>query len=297
VKFVVSLAFSPPSHLCEMARAAEASGFDAVAISDHLVHPETIRTPYPYTDDGNPRWQPFTPWPDPWVAIGAMAAVTERLRFLTSVYVLPLRNPFLVAKAVATAAVMSHDRVALGIGVGWMKEEFGLLEQDFHTRGKRTNEMIEVLRKLWAGGWVEHHGTFYDFERLEMSPVPSAPVPILVGGVSTPALRRAARLGDGWISELHDTEELRDIIDTLRTYRRDSARADLPFQIFASASDAVDIDGYKRLEDAGVTHIQTFPWLFYAAGSSRTLDGTLESVTAKCDGMHRFGDDIIAKMP
>lgn len=286
MKFVVSLAFSPPTELCRLARAADESGFAAAAISDHVVHPKEIQTPYPYTEDGKPRWEPFTPWPDPWVAIGAMAAVTERLRFLSSVFVLPMRNPFAVAKAVGTAAVMSGNRVALGIGVGWMKDEFLLMEQDFHTRGKRTNEMIEVLRKLWAGGWVEHHGKFYDFDPLEMSPVPGEEVPIYVGGVSEAALRRAATRGDGWISDVHSSEELKAIRKKLLAYRRDSERADRPFEIFAVADDAFDLDGYKRLHDAGITHLMTMPWFFYPDA---------DSTEGKCDSMRRFRDDVISK--
>ena len=105
-----------------------------------------------------------------------MAAVTERIRFLTGIYVLPMRNPFVAAKAVGTAAWLSGDRVTLGVGVGWMREEFALLEQPFEQRGARTDEMIEVMRTLWAGGMVEHHGGFYDFARLQMSPAPAPPV-------------------------------------------------------------------------------------------------------------------------
>ena len=122
-----------------------------------------------------------------------MAAVTERIRFFTNVFVLPMRNPFPVAKQVATAAALSGGRVSLGVGMGWCEEEFDLLEQPFAGRGKRADEQLEVLRKLWAGGWVEHHGDHYDFPRLEMSPSLDAPVPILVGGISDAALRRAAR--------------------------------------------------------------------------------------------------------
>jgi len=204
MQFVVTTAFSPVSHLCAMARAAEAHGWDAVAISDHVAHPERIESPYPYTRDGTLRWTEDTAWPDPWVAIGAMAAVTSRVRFLTNVYVLALRNPFLAARAVATAAALSGDRVALGVGVGWCREEFDLAGQPFAHRGARTDEMIEVLRKLWSGAFVEHHGRFYDFPRVRVLPAPGAPVPIYGGGLSEPALRRAARL-DGWLSDIHTT--------------------------------------------------------------------------------------------
>src|SRR5439155_1740265 len=153
-----------------------------------------LSTPYPYTPDGSPPFTPGTPWPDPWVLIGAMAAVTTRLRFMTNVYVAPARNPFLVAKQVGTAAVLSGDRVALGVGAGWMREEFEQLGQPFGDRGRRLDEMIEVVRALWRGGMVEHHGEHYDFHRLQMSPVPAAPVPIYCGGQSRRAIERASRL-------------------------------------------------------------------------------------------------------
>jgi len=288
MKFAIAAAYSDPRDLVALARAADACGWDAIAVSDHVIHPEQPRTPYPYTADGSRRWPAFTPWPDPWVAIGAMAAVTTRLRFLTNVFVLPMRSPFLVAKAVGTAAVMSGNRVALGVGVGWMRDEFELLGQDFHTRGRRTDEMIEVMRKLWSGQMVEHRGEFYAFDRLEMSPAPTEPVPIYFGGVTEPALRRVARLGDGWISDIHTSDELRVICAKLRSYRADAGRGGAELTVIASANDAFGVDGYRRLEDAGVTHVMTMPWFFYG-GPTIPVDRKLESVT-------RFADDVIAKM-
>jgi len=288
VKFVTSMDFSPPEQLVPLARACEEAGFDAVALSDHVVHPRQIETPYPYSADGAPRWQPFTPWPDPWVTIGALATATRRLRFVTGVFVLPARNVFQVAKTVGTAAVLSGGRVALGVGAGWMREEFELLEQPFARRGPRMDEMLEVLRKLWAGGFVEHHGPFYDFAPLEMSPVPPAPIPVYVGGLSEPALRRAATRADGWISDLHPTAELRERIAHLHALRADSPRAGEPFTVIAAATDAATIDGYRRLEEAGVTHLLTMPWVF-TAGMTEDLERRLEAV-------RRCGEEVIAPM-
>jgi probable F420-dependent oxidoreductase len=288
LEFVVATAFSDPTHYCALARAAEDAGFAALAVSDHVVHPETITSRYPYTEDGTPRFRPDTPWPDPWVAIGAMSAVTERLRFLTNIFVLPLRNPFLVAKAVGTAAVLSGDRVALGIGVGWMEDEFRLLEQEFRGRGARCDEMIEVLRKLWTGAMVEHHGRCYEFGRLQMTPAPRGRIPIYVGGTSDAALRRAARLGDGWISELHPLAELRELVARLHRFRGEYGRGADPCHVFGAATDAFGLDGYRRLADAGVTHVLTLPWVFYG--------GNTESLDRKRDGIRRFGDEIIAKL-
>lgn len=288
MKFVTSLAFSDPTHFCEIAHAADACGWDGIVVSDHVVHPEKIESPYPYTRDGSTRWQAPAPWPDPWVAVGAMAAVTERIRFTTGIYVLPLRNPFVVAKAVSTAAVMSGDRVSLGVGVGWMKDEFDLLEQSFRNRGRRMDEMIEVMRTLWAGGMVEHHGEYYDFGRLQMSPAPKARIPILIGGLSEPALRRVGRLGDGWISDIHTTQELREIVAKIRAYRDEYGRADAPLEIVAACSDAFEADDFRRLEDIGVTHLQTMPWLMYGAST--------DSLDDKVDGIRRFANDVIDKL-
>jgi probable F420-dependent oxidoreductase len=287
MKFVTSLAFSDPAQILPIAQACDAAGFDAVAVSDHLVHPERIDTPYPYTPDGSPRWQPFTAWPDPWVTAGYVAAATERLRVVTSIYVLPIRNPVLAAKEIGTAAVLSGGRVALGLGVGWMREEFELAGAPFERRGARTNEMIEVLRKLWAGGWVEHHGAFYDFPRLEMSPAPGD-VPIYGGGLSEPAFRRAAHLCDGWISDLHTTAELAKMIERLHALRADGPRAGRPFSVLASVMDAVTPDDYRRLEEIGVTHVQTMPWIFYG--------GATEDLQQRLDGIRRFGDEIVASL-
>ncbi len=288
MEFGISGAFSDPAHLGPMARAAEAAGFARVTLSDHVIQPRKLKTPYPYTEDGLPRWPPFTDWPDPWVAIGAMAAVTERIRFFTSVFVLTMRNPFLVAKSVGTAAVMSGDRVELGIGVGWMREEFELLGQEFEGRGGRTDEMIDVLRQVWAGGWVEHHGKDYDFSPLEMSPAPGMPIPIFVGGFSAPALRRAATRGDGWISDLHSTAELAELIPRVQALRTQSDRAADPFEILVTCNDAYGLDGYRRVADLGATHLTTMPWLFYGANP--------DVLQEKIDGIARFGDEIIARI-
>ena len=288
MKFCCSLAFNDPTHFVEVAKTAEECGWDYLMLSDHVVYPEKIRSPYPYTKDGAPRWDAAAPWPDPWVAVGAMAAVTERLRFMTAVYVLPLRSPFAVAKAVGTAAVMSEGRVTFGVGAGWMEEEFELMEQSFRRRGARLDEMVEVLRKLWAGGMTEHHGEFYDFDRLQMSPAVAEPIPIFSGGLTAPALRRVGRVTDGWISDIHTTEELRDIVARLRAARVEYGREREPLGIVAACSDAYDADGYRRLEELGVTHLQTMPWAFYG------LDGnTLEG---KREGLRRFAEDVIARM-
>lgn len=287
MKFVISMAFNRVDEILQLAQAADASGWDAITFSDHTVHPETITTPYPYTETGERRWQAFTEWPDPWVIIGACAAVTRRIRFTNNVFVLPIRNPFQVAKAVGTAAVLSNNRVTLTIGVGWSKDEYLLMGQDFHTRGKRCDEMIEILKLLWRGDMVEYHGKYYDFDRLEMNPAPTAPVPIWVGGISDAAHRRAATLGDGWLSDLQPSDEIIETVSKIKSYRADAGLGDKPFDVMASASDAWEIEGYRKLEQGGVTHLLTMPWAFY--------HGENPNLEQKIDGIQRFAKDIIAK--
>jgi probable F420-dependent oxidoreductase len=271
-----------------MAKAADEAGFWSMALSDHLFHPETIESKYPYSPDGKPYWPTSNPWPDPYVAIGAMAAATERLRFFTNVFILPARHPLVVAKQVSTAAVLSGDRVGLGIGVGWMREEFDVLGEDFTTRGKRTNEAIEILRSVWRGGMVEYHGEQYDFDRLEMSPAPDKPIPIYCGGLSKPALRRAARLCDGWINVVHTVDELGAFVSQLKELRAEYGRDGEPFEVIGASSEAFNVDGYKRLGDVGVTSTIAVPWQLY--------DADIDSVEAKCDSIRRFGDEVIARM-
>jgi probable F420-dependent oxidoreductase len=288
VKFILPTSFLDPTHFLDMARAADETGWWAMAMSDHVVHPETIASAYPYTPDGKAYWRSSNPWPDVWVSIGAMAAVTTRLRFFTNVFILPLRHPLLVAKAVGTAAVLSKNRVSLGIGVGWMREEFEILGEEFTTRGARTNEAIEILRKLWGGGMVEHRGKHYAFGPLEMSPAPTARIPIYSGGLSEAALSRSARRCDGWISVIHSVEEIRDFAGRLRAIRAEVGLAKEPFEVIVACNDAFDVDGYRRLEDAGATALITVPWLFYRGDPNSRQD--------KVDGIRRFADDVIAKL-
>ena len=288
MKFILPMAFSDPTHGIEVAKACEEAGWGGVAVSDHVVYPEQCKSTYPYTEDGSMRWVRETPWPDPWVLIPAMAAVTTTLRFYTNIFVLPMRNPFLVAKTVGTAAVVSGNRVTLGIGMGWMEDEFELCEQPFRRRGRRADEMVDVMRKLWTGEVVEHHGAFYDFGPLSMQPAPTERIPLWIGGLSEKALDRVGRIGDGWVSDVHTTVELKEIIAKIQGYRAKHGRADEPLEVFGAAEDAFDLDGFRRLRDAGVTHVGMMPWIFYG--------GSIDDLGEKVDSIHRFGEDFIAKL-
>lgn len=215
IDFWHTTAWMDPAAYTGLARACEDAGFHGVLVSDHVLFPTELESAYPYAVDGQPGWTPATPWTDPWVAMAAMAAVTERLRFAHNIYVFPLRHPVEVAKLAGSVAALSGGRVALGAGVGWMAEEFEILGEDFHTRGARTDEGLEVCRKLWTGEPVSHDGRFYRFPTSTMSPAaPGGTVPVLIGGHSDAALRRAAR-NDGWIGNAYPVAEADQVLDRL----------------------------------------------------------------------------------
>ena len=290
MRWTVAFPMFPADHLVPMARAAEEAGFDTITVPDSVFFPEQVSAEYPYSKDGGRFWAPETPFVDPFVAISAMAAVTEKIRFLTNVVKLPIRDPLLVAKQLSSMAVLANNRVGLGVGLSWIPEEFAWTHTEMRTRGKRADEMIEILKLVCAGDgpqWVEYHGKHYDFDRLMMAPAPDQPVPIYVGGLSEPGFRRAARLADGWISVQNTTAEIVGAIAAIEQYRKEYERADLPFEINALATDAFDLDGYHRLADAGVTELQAVPWYFFG--------GDPDDLGVRIDSLAKFADTIITK--
>ncbi|TMR10331.1 TIGR03619 family F420-dependent LLM class oxidoreductase [Nonomuraea turkmeniaca] len=289
MKIWLGASFVDADQFVELARAAERCGFDTLTLSDHLFYAD-FATPYPYSRSGKPRWDATTHWPDVWVTVGAMAAVTTSLRFSPNVYIAPVRDLFTVAKQVSTAAVLSQDRVTFGVGVGWCKEEFVATGQDFHTRGRRLDAMLPVLRSLWAGETVALDG----LPPLSISPTPSQRIPVYVGGDSEAALRRAARAGDGWIgNRIYTEEQLDPVLDTLRRHLDENGRTG-PFDIIAPLAVLPDADVYRRFAAKGVTGTLAAPWwLATPEEKARYGEGTLE---LKIATMERFAEEVIAKL-
>ena len=288
MKFTVSVALSPLDQLGELASTAEKCGYSSIALPDSLFYSEAQSASYPYTPDGSRFWDEKTPWVDPFVAAAAMGAVTSRLRFYTQVLKLNPRNPVLLARQIGSVAVLTGNRFGLGIGLGWSPEETRWCGGQFDHRGARADEAVEVIRLILGGGMVEYHGKFYEFDRLRMSPAPTEPVPVYVGGHTDAALRRAARAGDGWTSAMIKFADLRDVIDRLATLRSGHDRTG-PFEIQAVCVDRFGLDGYRQQADIGVTDAIVVPWVFYGVG----LDGPLAD---KKDGMKRFADEIMGKL-
>ncbi len=237
--------------LPRLAQHAEELGFEGITLGEHLVTFATQYDHYDYSRNDLIRWYPETDWPDPWVQIGALSQRTTRLKFLTTVYVLPLRDPFNAAKAIATAANLSEGRVLLGVGVGWQATEFEVVGHDFKSRGRRTDEMLALMEKLWTGKSISHEGEFYTMPPLQMAPGLDHPLPILIGGTSPSALERAAR-HDGFTGAQHELPELERMIEGLRRAR---AARGLSMENFEIATGLYDYGerSVARCEELGVT--------------------------------------------
>ncbi len=288
LRFTVGIALSPLDQLTELAKTAEECGFASIALPDSLFYMKSAAAKYPYTADGSRFWGPDTPWVDPLIGATAMAAVTSRIRFYTNVLKLGSRNPLLLARQVGSVANLSGNRFGFGVGIGWAPEEFEWCGVPFARRGARVDEMIEVIKLVLAGGMVEYHGEFFDFDPLQISPAPSEPVPFYIGGHTDAALRRAARVGDGWTSAMMTYDELRRTIGELDALRAQFGRTDEPFEIQAVCVDRFGRSGYQDLADAGVTDAIVVPWLADGIG----FDGEL---AAKQDSLRKFAQQYIAE--
>ena len=276
-----------------IAQAAEAAGFDSFSIPDSVFFPGKTDSVYPYNETEAIRnYIEHTPFIEPLVGFAYLAAHTKTLRFFPNVMKAASRTPLLYAKQISSLAALSDNRFILGAGIGPWEEDFQYNGLDWALRGSLLDEVIECVRGLMGGDFFEFHGKTHNFGPVKLNPVPSQPVPIIVGGHSKPALRRAARLGDGWTAVDVDFEALEGIVKELKALRVEFGNADKPFDIYVRQSDfrtgrQTDnpLDQYRRMEDLGVTH---YVWVPYN-DNALTLDG-------KLDLIKRFGDEVIGKL-
>jgi probable F420-dependent oxidoreductase len=252
MQFWQSIARTPTDQIVPLARHAEALGFTGVTMADHLVMPVTMKSSYPYAGGGRGATDQGTPYLDPWLLCAYVARKTESLRFLPYVYVPALRDPFSVAKSISTTALLTGDRLLVGIGVGWMEEEFALVDRPFAGRGRRTDELMAVVDELLSGQMVEHHGEHYDFGPVQMAPVPRQAPPVLVGGHSPVALRRAAK-ARGWLGVSYDLDAVFPILEAIRVLRSELGRSDEPFEAAVALNARPEPEDLLRLEEAGLT--------------------------------------------
>ncbi len=278
-----------PAFMKPLAIATEEAGYDAFVVPDSICYPEHSNSKYPYTEDGSREFLEDKPFVETFALISYLAAVTERIRFTTSVVKLPLRDPVLIAKQVSSVAVLSDNRLSLGIGLSPWPEDYEVVDVPWAGRGKRLDEMIEVIRGLCAGGYFEYHGEVFQIPSIKICPVPTQPIPIIIGGHSEPALRRAARAGDGWIHAGGDADELERLLERLAELRREYGRANDPFELHVISLDAYTPDGVRRLEDLGVTD------LFVGFRNSYTKEQDTETLEQKCNDLRQYSDAVISK--
>jgi probable F420-dependent oxidoreductase len=259
VRFWLSLNFEPWDQLLDLARAAEDFGFEGVVLPDHVVVPAEDTTLHPSGYPLNPE-EVFL---EPLIAFAAMASVTTRLRFLSDVVVVPLRDPFLLAKQLATLAVLSRGRVVLGTGTGWLKEEFDAVGQGWQDRGRRMDECLQIMTDFWDDGWAELHGQHFELPRSGMFPVPAEPVPVWIGGHSRAAARRAARF-DGYMPMRPLNEESRAEFAEIDRLRDEAGRTG-PFERIAFMAE-VDRGAADELAGRdGIGSVIVRPWEQYSA--------------------------------
>ncbi|OBG42099.1 MULTISPECIES: TIGR03619 family F420-dependent LLM class oxidoreductase [Mycolicibacter] len=288
MRFTYAEAMTDPSYYVPLAKAAEAAGYHSMTIPDSVAYPFESDSKYPYTPDGNREFLDGKAFIETFVLIAALGAVTSTLRFTPFVVKLPIRPPALVAKQAGSLAAMINNRLALGVGTSPWPEDYELMGVPFARRGKRMDECIEIIQGLTTGDYFEFHGEFYDIPKTKMTPAPTQPIPILIGGHAEAALRRAAR-HDGWMHGGGDPAELDGLITRLKQLREEEGRADDPFEIHVISVDGFTLDGIKRLEDKGVTDVIVGFRVPYIVGPDT------EPLDTKIRNLERFAEHVIAK--
>ncbi len=289
MRFTYAEAMTDPAYYAPLARGAEEAGYTSMCVADSVAYPAESDATYPYTPGGDREFLDGKPFIETFVLSAALAASTSTLRFTPFVLKLPIRPPVLVAKQAGSLAYLSGNRFSLGVGLSPWPEDFAMMGVPFDRRGRRMDECIEIVRGLCTGEYFEYHGEFYDIPRIKLTPAPSRPLPILVGGHSDAALRRAVRLGDGWMHAGGDGADLDRMLGRIADLeaQRDAPR-DLPFEVHVISLDAYTLDGVKRLEDKGVTDVIVGFRVPYQVGPDT------EPLARKIDHLRRYADTVVS---
>jgi probable F420-dependent oxidoreductase len=279
--FVNSGPFSNHDLLAHLAQTAEQCGFESLWTVEHVVIPKDYQSPYPYSKSGKIPGGEDVPIPDPLLPLSFAAALTKKIHLATGVVILPQRHPLYLAKEIATLDLLSGGRVILGVGSGWLKEEFDALGLDFHTRGARTDEAIQAMRVCWRENASSFHGKHFNFGPVRSYPKPAHnDVPIHIGGHSPAAAARAGRLGNGFFPALGEIPKLQELFNTMREAARKAGRD--PNQIELSCMARAAADSVKAVEDIGISRVVVAPPAFDKEGLSR--------------GLEKIGNDVIARV-
>jgi probable F420-dependent oxidoreductase len=288
VKFGIAFAnvgpFAAPDAAAAFAVAAEANGFDSLWTVEHVVVPSGYKSTYPYADDGRMPGRDDSPIPDPLIWLAYVAAATTRIRLATGILILPQRNPVILAKELATLDHLSAGRTILGIGIGWLAEEFAAIGVPFERRAARADDYVAALRALWSDE-PSHHSEFVEFTDCIVRPRPvAASIPIHVGGHSAAAARRAGRLGDGYFPVARGSfDELTELFDLARSTAAAAGRDPSAIEMTtggASASGPIGSDEIRALADIGTDRVVVPSYTFWRDPA---------------DSLARYADEIIAK--
>jgi len=290
VRFTYAESMTDPSFYGPLARAAEEAGYDSMVIPDSICYPAESESVYPFNPDGTREFLEDKPFIEPFSLIPFLGAVTQRLRFITFVLKLPVRHPVLVAKQATSTAVLTGDRLVLGVGTSPWQEDYDVLGVPWQRRGQRMDEALAIVRGLSGGGYFEFHGEIFDVPPIKIAPVPARPLPVLIGGHGEAALRRAASAGDGWLHGGGNGADLPRLLARLTELRAEHGSADRPFEVHVISMDAYSVDGVRRLADAGVTDVIVgFRWPYHVGPDT-------ESLQPKLDKLRRYADDVIAQV-
>ena len=265
----------------EICRRAEALGFDSVWGGEHVIRPDAIESPYPYAEDGQMPGDHETPIPDPLIWLAYVAAAAPTLQIGTCILIVPQRNPLVLAKELATLDHLSGGRVELGIGVGWMEEEFKALGVPWERRGARTDEYIAAMRALWAGPHAEYHGEFVDFPPATCNPRPvRGDIPVLVGGDTPVAIRRAARLAQGYFPGSSDPAVLTELSKKLGEAAADQGRdpGEIKLHAIFGQQMADPVAGIEQFREIGVDRVMVPAFFFVGDGGMDRLEQFGEKV-------------------
>jgi probable F420-dependent oxidoreductase len=289
MRFSYAESMVDPTFYLPLARAAEEAGYDGMVVPDSICYPLESDSKYPFSPDHTREFLEDKPFIEPFSLIPAMGAVTERIKFTTFVIKLPMRHPLLMAKQATSVAVMTDNRLILGVGTSPWPEDYQFCGVPWEGRGRRMDEAIDIVKGLSAGGYFEYHGEVFDLPPVKISPTPTRPLPIMVGGHAPAALRRAAR-SDGWLHGGGDPEDLPGLLTRLAQMREEEGTADRDFEIHVISLDAFTLDGVRRLEEQGVTDVIVgFRWPYAVEADSEQLE-------TKIDNLRRFADDVIGKL-
>ena len=255
MRFSYQVGMCEPDHYLPLARAAEAAGYHGISVPDSICYPQEASSSYPYNKDGSREFLESVPFVESLIAVTAMAAVTETIEFATFVYKLAVRQVPVVAKQVQGIQVLSGNRFIFGVGISPWQEDFAICDVPWDKRGQRLDEQIEIFRRPESGSFFGYEGDIHHMPANKMCPVPSRPTPILIGGHAEPALKRAARVGDGWMCAGADMTQLGAYIRRINELRDEYGTADRPFRIFTTGQDAFTREGIEALEELGVTDV------------------------------------------